>query len=482
MPPVLLLVGSVLAQATTYTSPPASATLDALAQEVTRYCIDHGGKPPTCPFATWMAWRQGIPAQWVVARCAEVPNIKVEPPISTIVTSATDALPPGEGPVQTASARVKTGSKTAMQGALATRIPVEVSGLAKRPSPTPGGGSFTIRGKVRFPVVDAHVYLDQPGLGVWQRSVDVVPGGGFEVQVPLPDIQGVYYLEVRARTDPREPSTSLLFVPLYVGVDEPAWPENWMEEDVASTSAFDGSTRILQSLNAVRRKQDLAPMVMDARIASVAGDLAATPAWEDLAGPLEKAGLPHLYADTVWMGGATEDVAARWNLMRPGFRSLVLDPNVTRVAVAGRDSPTGARWLVLLVAPVPPLDPAAEAHRLYRAANDLRMGNGGVPFSEDPAAHEIARGLAQQACLGQVGPTDFSKVGPAFQDYKLEDKAVEVSAFSVVQSVVQDRSVYAWRDTLMEPSWSALAVGTCQGNLPDHPGSQMALFVLLKPR
>ena len=47
---------------------------------------------------------------------------------------------------------------------------------------------------------------------------------------------------------------------------------------------------------------------------------------------------------------------------------------------------------------------------------------------------------------------------------------------------MQDQSILEYREVLLDPTWTNLAVGTCQGNLPNHPGGQLALFVTIKAK
>jgi len=474
--PLLLLSRAFAVDAApSFTTP---ANLDAVAKAVGEPCAMHDGTPPPATWSTWLAWRVGVPAEWVSARCAVVANPKKEPSIKILVDAAEKEVPPGEGAVVTGSQKMKTPTGGLVQVAVAARLPATVDALPKSVEP---GKTFPLQGTLRVPAVDATVYLDQPGRGVWHRGLVIGPDGSFKADVPVPGIRGVYYLEVRIRETSGSASSSVLFLPVYVGVPEPSYPDNWLADGLQSNPAFDPATRVLQALNTERRQQDLAPMVTDARVVAVANEITGLGAGSDIRKPLESGGVPYISADTAWMRGPTPEVAVKWSLLHPGFRSLVLDQDVTRTAVAETAEATGRAWMALLVAPIGALDPAVEAHRLYVAANDYRMGNGQIPFHENQEMNAIARDAAIAACQGATRYDDTAAVGRLFESRgaTLDGKDIDLSVFTIVQGYVDDMAVRPFRDVLVDPRWDTLAVGTCQGDMPDHPGAELAVFVAL---
>src|SRR6185369_1938751 len=126
------------------------------------------------------------------------------------------------------------------------------------------GETCRLRGEVAHRYERARVYMTRPDGTVAETAI---PGRKIDLSLALA-APGAYRLEVMS--DGASGPVVLANVPLYVGIDEPAWapappPDNARPADPAQAEA-----RMLALLNDVRREARLPPLVTDPELRAVA--------------------------------------------------------------------------------------------------------------------------------------------------------------------------------------------------------------------
>jgi uncharacterized protein YkwD len=142
------------------------------------------------------------------------------------------------------------------------RMEVSLEPFARRVRP---GDAFRLRGEISARYDHARVYLTRP-----DGKVDETPLAGRAIDLSLPVAgPGVYQVEVMS--DGATGPVVLANVPIYVGVDEPAFAPAPPRDGARTAVPAEAEARMLALLNEARRDAKLPPLAVDPELRGVAG-------------------------------------------------------------------------------------------------------------------------------------------------------------------------------------------------------------------
>jgi hypothetical protein len=316
----------------------------------------------------------------------------------------------------------------------------------------------------------------------------------FSVRCQAPSKPGRYFIEVtaveplRQATDPRHPwRRSLLWVPIYVDVPETPDPDNFIrypaadpEENLvqAVLDTYDAERRA-QHLDALQRSTKLAQLAQDRSIA--AGDAALElPPDPDLAHKLIVAGLPA--HDHYQSQGKFEFLSEyiRLSLLHPANRGHLLKAEAPWVGVGiapASESPDHVRERALveyIVQPVGKIDVDKVKDHTEERANTVLHRAKKNRFLRDGELSRLAQTFAEDVCHGVRKPADSRVVWEQAQKQGL--KIRDGSGFSLIGYDFPDRSIDDMVSKI-DSSATHLAMGMCQGKLPDWPDGAYLLVL-----
>lgn len=371
------------------------------------------------------------------------------------------------------------------------------------------GATLTITGTAHEPLEDPRVVWDGPG-GLAERLLEVgteateidptasAPGEPFSFTVELPQERGAAWVELVPRDHPHQLGRYMF--PIYVGEPPPLAPEPWLLHTPASTTAIpirELEARILDAWNAYRADHDLDPLEVQETARQMARKRAKVRAREpelppdhELGVKLERQGVP-VYTSYTLQGIFLSHVAhVRTVLLSPHFRQRLLDPRIDAVGIGvalEERHPYWIRWAYAehFLARVPPLDGEVEARRLREAAERVRARGDRPALDPLPSPlQERLQEVTRSICAGDLELSDKGAMQAALtQNGSLPGwpGSARWHYFSVVGSYVDPESLGQYSRHLTRPGPTALGVAACQGDLPDHPGGELALFLLVGP-
>jgi uncharacterized protein YkwD len=267
------------------------------------------------------------------------------------------------------------------------------------------GEACRLRGEVTGRYDEARVYVTRP-----DGKVEETRLGGRKIDLSLPvQAPGVYRVEVMS--DGATGPVVLVNVPIYVGVDEPAWAPApaWPGDSDAPATRAQAEARLLTLLNEARRAAGLAPLAADAELGAVAlahtEDMIAqrffghvSPSTGKVESRLQRAGVVvSLSGENVAQAGTAHD-AHRILMDSPAHRANMLGAKFTHVGigVGFRSADAGDLLTTMVFArrPPPPAAPVTPAVATTFIAS-LRRARGGGALTVDAMLQRAAEaGLA----------------------------------------------------------------------------------------
>jgi uncharacterized protein YkwD len=282
------------------------------------------------------------------------------------------------------------------------RVEVTLDPIPRRFQP---GEVCRLRGEITGRDGEARVYLTRP-----DGKVEETRLAGRKVDVALSlRAPGVHRVEVMS--DGAAGPVVLVNVPIYVGVDEPAWtprPAPGRGGAAPSTRAV-AVARLLALLNEARGAAGLAPLAADAELGAVAAahteDMIAqrffghvSPSTGKVENRLRRAGVVASLSGENIGQAATPDDVHRVLMDSPAHRALMLGAKFTHVGIGAGFRPGEARDVTatLVFARRPPPPPAPVTAALATGfISSLRRARGAGPIAADPVFQRAAEaGLA----------------------------------------------------------------------------------------
>jgi len=276
------------------------------------------------------------------------------------------------------------------------------------------GEACRLRGEVAARYDRARVYLTRPDGKVEERPF---PGRKVDVSLPLSG-PGKFQLEVMG--DGASGPVLLANVPIYVGVDEPAWPSAVPpSDDVRRTAPADAETRMLTLLNDVRRAAGLPPLTRDPELRAVAightDDMMSgrffghvSPTTGTVENRLQRAGVVVSLCGENVAQADSADGAHRVLMDSPAHRANMLGAKFTHVGIGVGVRPGEAgdllATLVFARRPPPPATPVTPAVATTFVSS-LRRAKSAGPIRVDPVLQKAAEaGIAALKGDAPVSP------------------------------------------------------------------------------
>lgn len=463
--------------------------LDRVATDLARRRLT-GEPDPTTPLIAWTGWREGSSATvrgaFVVEVSGSVGRAERVDPFEDLGSM----LDPTSTEARVGAALVHDGKRHAWCVVVGDHR-LDPGDL---PPQLPTGTTYRWHGRFLVPGSDPRVYLDQPGREVWSRSLSVAPDGTFEVDLPTPERPGRYFLEVAATPAGTDLRDTWILVPLDVGQAAPARPDLWMREpEDPSVPVQDWPARTMDAWNRLRTKEGLPTLTADVRVTTLAegwtasvartGDMGEMP---DVAARLPAEGIPVEDLQQRLTTASSLQSFVEWGLLSPSHRAFLLDPAVRFAGVGFAPSPAyaGTVWASsILVAPVPPLDPAMENARIRTDLSGYRVGRSLWPFREDASTQAAFQAFALEACAGRSTPTaEALRRHLDRQGWTPSSPAADLQVRIIAGSHPATRILDHLGDPdpfLGDTARDTLAIGSCQGSLPGLAGGQLVVLGVL---
>jgi hypothetical protein len=443
------------------------------------------------------AEEQELPArallQWLYWKCGAVSspgpvNVFVAPPgaeeyFQEHLRRLAAVVPAAKQPLRYGVARISVGPYVAQAVALGYRN----VDMAPLPKSQPAGAKVPVRITLQRPHTDLSLYVDQGAAEVLKLPMNKLEDGSFTAEAPMPSAPGRYFIEVvgtqvpPAGTGDKGWRAELMWLPLYVGVAEPAAADEFIRhppKNHPDRSAW--VMQILSSYNDARARLGRGPLkpeiqastLAQARSDQLASATALPPPDYGFMRKLAEAGLPsrnvHGYVDEIEF--VSEYITLR--LLRPAARHSLFDPAMTTIAVGispRTAAPLGLWSSAEYVFETIRVDPPKERARLFGMLDAAR----GTPYSHNEPLSSAAQSVAEGVCKGGPKPTDaralFLKaqgLSPTLNnrlaapwigyDFTREDAAAIVAEAK---------------------DFTDLGVGVCQGTIDNTPGVILVMML-----
>jgi hypothetical protein len=379
------------------------------------------------------------------------------------------------------------------------RHPLAVEPMPKAYAP---GAPITLKVKPLDAFSELVLSADDETGGVTDEKLAAGADGSFSVTHAAPSKPGRYFLEVTG-LDPRTLQAmpenpwrrSLLWVPVYVGVPEPAAPDDFIRAPSASPADITTwGARIVDGYNEARGKAGKKPLATDGRVTGLArerSDLVSRAGREPvpdvvLADKLAASGYPpHDYDDvTARIDSVTDYVGLR--LLQPTARRRLLAAESLVVGVGLTPNPPNAKGEIDYtlveddVDPVPRFDVARDRPRIYAALDARETAEGRTAYKHDEDVAKVVQQFADEVCSGQKRANQMKPlidkargVGDKFHTW-----GTPVWRMGYDYTRWADQSLFA---KSKEPALSHAAVGICQGDLPGKPGASYTVAIQFAP-
>ncbi len=303
-------------------------------------------------------------------------------------------------------ARTKVDTKKYAQAVIVVEKAVTIRDLKKHYSP---GEEILLRGRITIPGEQTDLYMDATDLEVVEVSLDTDDSGWFLARLPAPREPGRHFLQIQTSPKPIE-RTTVLNVPIYVGVEEPPQPDPILLEPPPNPPPeSDWGAALFDLYNREREKVGLSPLEADDRLAEISRATARRRADRyylpetSLWAKLRRAGIPrnHSYQGTGSFEYMAESVWRR--LLKPSSREKFFDERHSRglAAVSDFDWMDRERFAYVMQA----YEPLPEDRRLP-PETARRLAEGAATSYQDPplsARSESAAGLAIEEKLRGLG-------------------------------------------------------------------------------
>jgi hypothetical protein len=326
--------------------------------------------------------------------------------------------------------------------------------------------------------------------------------GTFAFAGKAPAQPGRYFVEITG-LDPRTTAAmpenpwrrSLFWVPVYVGVPEPAAPDAFLRAPQPNPAdVTQWPARVVEGYNEARVKAGKKPIATDGRLASLVherSDLVARAGREPppdvvLADKLAASGNPPHDYDTAQarVDAVSDYVGLR--LLEPATRRRLLSSDTLVVGVGLTPYPAGPKGDVDyalvedVVEPVVRLDPAKDRGLVSAALDALATAEGRPAYKHDDDVAKVVQQFADEVCRGdkranQMKPL-VDKARGVGDKYKQWNTPVWRMGYDYTRW--EASSILAKGK---EPPLAYAEVGLCQGDLPGKPGASYVVVIQYAP-
>jgi uncharacterized protein YkwD len=449
---------------------------------------------PSQALVTWLFWRAGAVSELA----------RVEAMTTTGVDDLDLQTADFAGKVQASVYPEAFGIARSSRGKPAQAIVFGRRMVAVDPFPKSyaTGAPITLKVKPLDAFTELRLSADDEAGGVVEVKGQTAADGSFTVTHKAPAKPGRYFLEVSgldARTTAAMPENpwrrSLLWVPIYVGVPEPAAPDDFIRApapnpaDVTSWGA-----RVLEGYNAARAKAGKKPLATDGRLTTLAQEKSGVvaragrtpPPDGALADKLAATGNPPHDYDEVHARVDTISAFVGLRLLSPLARRRVVSPDLAFVGLGVSPNAANAKGEIDYtvveydIEPVTKLDPAKDKQRIVDALDEQQKAEGRAAFKHDEDVAKAVQGFADEVCQGAKRPNQMKplvdKARGVGEKYKTWNTPVWRLGYDFPRW--QEVSVLA---KSKEPPLPYVEVGICQGNLPAKPGGSYVVVIAYGP-
>ena len=447
---------------------------------------------PSQALLAWLSWRAGAFAP--VAR------------VVVMTTTGTDDLD-----LQTADYAAKVQASVYPESFGVARVtrgrPAQAIVFARRPLAVeplpkayPPGAPITLKVKPLDAFTELALLADDEGGGVVEErfALSGDAGGTFSVTHKAPSKPGRYFLEVTG-LDPRTLQAmpenpwrrTLLWVPVYVGVPEPAAPDAFVRAPGASPAdVTTWGSRVVELYDEARAKAGKKAIATDGRVTALAAERSGVVARAGrepppdvvLADKIAAAGYPpHDYDEShARIDGVEDYVALR--LLQPSARRRLLGADAVVVGVGLTPNAPNAKGEIDYtlveddVEPAARFDVARDRPEVYAALDAPAKAEGRAAYKHDEDVSKVVQAFADEVCHGAKRPNQMKPfidkargVGDKYHQWgtpvwRVGYDFTRWEASSLFAKNKEAPMVYA-------------EVGICQGDLPGKPGASYVVAI-----
>ena len=469
------------------------AALDIVASVVAEM-VSTEQQAPSQALIEWLCWRAGAVSRFtrlVVMTTAGIDDLDLQT-VDYAGKVQASVYPEAYGLARSSAGRPA-------QAIVFARRPLAVDPVAKSYAP---GAPIAVKVKPLDGFAELNLLTDDEGGGVAELKMTPAADGSFSATRPAPGKPGRYFLQITG-LDPRTLAAmpenpwrrSLLWVPVYVGVPEPAAPDAVFR--APSVNPADGTAwgaRILDLYNEARARAGTPPLPRDGRLSTLAherSELVARAGREPLpdvvlADKLAASGFPpHDYDEHEARVDSVSDYV-HLRLLEPAVRRRLLGSETLVAGLGLTPNAANARGEVdytaveALVDPVARLDPARDRPRVYAALDALQTAEGRAAYKHDEDVAKVVQAFADDVCHGakranQMKPL-IDKARGVGEKYKSWGTPVWRAGYDYTR----------WAETSLfakakEPALPYAEIGLCQGDLPGKPGGSYAVVIQYGP-
>lgn len=391
-------------------------------------------------------------------------------------------------------------SRTNVMGYVAQTIalgfrPADVAPIPKSHAP---GASVPVRIKPRKPYANLMLYVDQGGPNVTATPMRQEPDGSFSGEAALPSVPGRYFTEVVGVDLPADGDVekgwrvSMVWVPLHVGVAEPAAPDDFIRRPQKNhPDKARWPVQIINAYNDARGALGRAPLSFEAEATELAqarseelSGLSTTPPPElGLYGKFADAGLPvrNLFGYVDQIEYVSEYITLR--LLRPAARFAIFDPSMTTLAlgISPKKVPPGPAFhtSVEYVFAKIKVDPPKERARILSELDAAEIAAGGNAFTVSEPLSAGAQAIVDEVCRGGPTPKDAQKVFARVNG--LDPALRRRGAVPWLGYDLTKEEVVKVHEKVKTERYTHAGVGICQGTVEGHKGAIMALVLFAGP-
>jgi hypothetical protein len=468
-----------------------SAALRCAATESARYYVEAGGYPDDGT-RRYLAERCGstLPTHQFGYMSGEVPDSVTDSALLTQYKKSLDELVAGQ--------HIEASTELGL-GVARAKGKVAVVMFSGRPSaeltnfvPVVAGTSVTLSGKVSPDAAFALALVNSGSSGVATCEPDrrvKLPHFGFTCPFAADDPQA--RIEIATRKPDRvlmdievaalvrhEDDAGLTYEPVVIGSDAVA----------ADAVAF--QTALFAELNEVRRAAGIAPFTLEPKQSQVNERLAPHLFVASTRGNSDLADRISLGVLAGWdVGGVIRDGGVYWGsitstrspsrylsyaLASPFARFILLDPQMTRVAVgASALPPAGAMALLTTYSLFQTKDHTADENALFVELTKRRLAR------NRDAPHRVAREVALDTALARVA-THTETTDVAMQEAMQRVVATEQRGVAGWVVETADLRQIPWPDSLLDPESLQVEIGVTHYKAPGGAWGQYAVIILTR--
>jgi len=449
---------------------------------------------PSQALLAWLSWRAGAlaPAARVVVMTTPGGD-DLDLQTSDFAGKVQESVYPESFGI----ARVTRGRP--VQAIVLARHALAVEPLPKAYAP---GAPITIKVKSLDGSTELSLLADDENGGVVEERFAAGDGGAFSVTHKAPSKPGRYFIEVTgldSRTLQAMPENpwrrTLLWVPVYVGVPEPAAPDAFVQTPSASPpDATSWGSRVVELYDEARAKAGKKPVATNGRLTALATERSGVVARAGrepppdvvLADELASAGLPpHDYDQShARVDGVADYVALR--LLQPSARRRLLGAENVVVGVGLTANPPNAKGEVDYTLVEDDVEPAArfdagqDRAKVYAALDARAKAEGRAPFKHDEDVSKVVQQFADEVCHGIKRPNQMKPFVDKARGVGDKYKQWGTPVWRVGYDFTRWEESSLFTKSKEAPMVYA-EVGICQGDLPGKPGASYVVSIQYAP-